>query len=187
MICLVQAAASMDSLRQKDDTIKPPLTIREYEQKLYTENVPPQEEDAQCPSPPPGDSQHSEADVRVPPRYSKNRSDSHQRKANNELVSQTDPKATVVSRRGFGLYLAYKAHVAVAGAKGQVITAALATTGAKPDEHLLAKTLHYHGKLTNLPVKEVVADAAKKIAGTMRRLFQLTGGGNALKVSQTPF
>jgi hypothetical protein len=57
------------------------------------------------------------------------------------------------------MHLAYKAHVAVAGAKGQVITAALATTGAKPDEHLLGEMLQYHSKLTNLPVKEVVADA----------------------------
>jgi hypothetical protein len=57
------------------------------------------------------------------------------------------------------MHLAYKAHVAVAGTKGQVITAALATTGAKPDEHLLKEMLQYHSKLTNLPVKEVVADA----------------------------
>ena len=65
----------------------------------------------------------------------------------------------MVSRRGFDMHLAYKAHVAVAGAKGQVITAALATTGAKPDEHLLREMLQYHSKLTNLPVKEVAADA----------------------------
>jgi hypothetical protein len=57
------------------------------------------------------------------------------------------------------MHLAYKAHVAVAGSKGQVITAALATTGAKPDEHLLREMLDYHKKLTNLQVKEVVADA----------------------------
>ncbi len=57
------------------------------------------------------------------------------------------------------MHLAYKAHVAVAGTKGQVITAALATTGAKPDEHLLKEMLQYHSNLTNLPVKEVVADA----------------------------
>ena len=47
----------------------------------------------------------------------------------------------MVSRRGFDMHLAYKAHVAVAGAKGQVITAALATTGAKADEHLLKEML----------------------------------------------
>ena len=95
----------------------------------------------------------------MPPRYRKIRPDGHRRKANNELVSRTNPEATVVSRRGFDMHLAYKAHVAVAGVKGQVITAALATTGAQPDEHLLREMLAYHKKLTNLQAKEVVADA----------------------------
>jgi len=156
---LVQAAASMDSLRQRDENIRPPLPIREYVHRLYTENAPvPQEEPVPCPPPPAAD-QRSDADARVPPRYRKIRPDGHRRKANNELVSRTDPEATVVSRRGFDMHLAYKAHVAVAGTKGQVITAALATTGSKPDEHLLREMLAYHKKLTNLQAKEVVADA----------------------------
>ena len=156
---LVQAAASMDSLRERDDGVKPPLPIREYVQRLYAENAPsPQEAAVPCP-PPIVDSQHSDTDVIAPPRYRKSRPDGHRRKANNELVSRTDPEATVVSRRGFDMHLAYKAHIAVAGTKGQVITAALATTGAKADEHLLKEMLRYHGELTNLPVKEVVADA----------------------------
>ncbi len=41
---------------------------------------------------------------------------------------------TVISRQGFGLHLAYKAHLAMAGKRGQVITAAVATTGAVADE-----------------------------------------------------
>ena len=156
---LVQAAASMDSLRERDESIKPPLPIREYIHRLYTENAPPSEEEpVPCP-PPPSITQCSASDSGIPPRYRKSRPDGHRRKANNELVSRTDPEATVVSRRGFDMHLAYKAHVAVAGTKGQVITAALATTGAKPDEHLLREILLYHSKLTNLPVKEVVADA----------------------------
>jgi transposase len=156
---LVQAAASMDSLRERDESIRPPLPIREYVHRLYTENAsPPQEEPVPCQALPAA-SQHSDTDARVPPRYRKIRPDGHRRKANNELVSRTDPEATVVSRRGFDMHLAYKAHVAVAGARGQVITAAVATTGAKPDEHLLKQMLHYHSKLTNLQVKEVVADA----------------------------
>jgi transposase len=156
---LVQAAASMDSLRERDESIKPPLPIREYVHRLYTENAPPpQEEPVPCP-PPSSITQCSASDSVIPPRYRKSRPDGHRRKANNELVSRTDPEATVVSRRGFDMHLAYKAHVAVAGTKGQVITAALATTGAKPDEHLLKEMLQYHSKLTNLPVKEVVADA----------------------------
>jgi transposase len=155
---LVQAAASMDSLQKREESIKPPLSIREYVHRLYTENAPPPQEDkvpcSQLPS-----THCSDSDTRVPPRYRKSRADGHRRKANNELVSRTDPEATVVSRRGFDMHLAYKAHVAVSGTKGQVITAALATTGAKPDEHLLREMLQYHSNLINLPVKEVVADA----------------------------
>ena len=47
----------------------------------------------------------------------------------------------------------------MAGTKGQVITVALATTGARADEHLLGEMLQYHTSLTGLSVKEVVADA----------------------------
>jgi len=155
---LVQAAASKDSLRERDESIKPPLPIREYVHRLYTENAPPQEESVSCPLPT-STNQRSESGTRVSPRYRKIRPDGHRRKANNELVSRTDPEATVVSRRGFDMHPAYKAHVVVAGTKGQVITAALATTGSKPDEHLLMDMLQYHSKLTDLPVKEVVADA----------------------------
>jgi transposase len=170
---LVQAAASMDSLRERDESIKPPLPIREYVQRLYTENAPLQEEPVPCPLPP-STNQCPDSETRVPPRYRRIRPDGHRRKANNELVSRTDPEATVVSRRGFDMHLAYKAHVAVAGTKGQVITAALATTGSKPDEHLLREMLAYHKKLTNLQAKEVVADAKY---GTMANYEFLSENG----------
>ncbi|MFH1560372.1 MAG: transposase [Chloroflexota bacterium] len=75
-------------------------------------------------------------------------------------MSRTDPEATVVSRRGFDMHLAYKAlpgkdkaHMAVAGKKGQVITAAVA------DEHLLGEVLWHHRRLSHLPPRDVVADA----------------------------
>ncbi|MGB3904919.1 MAG: IS1182 family transposase [Anaerolineae bacterium] len=153
---LVQAGASMDSLVKRDEGIKPPLSIEEYVRRLYAENaLPPQEEG----SPPPPPWQGSVPDNRVPPRYRKVRPDGHRRKANSELISRTDPEATLVSRRGFGLHLAYKAHVAVAGRRGQVITAAVATTGAKADEHLLGEMLWHHRRLSGLAVREVVADA----------------------------
>ena len=154
---LVQAVASMDSLQERKESIKPPLSVHEYVHRLYTENTAPPESELLCP--PSSPTPCSTFDTRVPPRYRKARPDGRHRKANNELVSRTDPEATVVSRRGFGLHLAYKAHVAVAGAKGQVITAALATTGAKPDEHLLGEMLRNHSSFSGLPVKEVVADA----------------------------
>ena len=45
------------------------------------------------------------------------------------------------------------------GKRGQVITAAVATTGAEADEHLLAEVLWHHRRLSRLGVPEVVADA----------------------------
>ena len=78
---------------------------------------------------------------------------------NQALQSKTDPEATLVNRPEFGRHLAYKAHVAVAGRRGQVITAAVATTGAEADEHLLAEVLWQHRRLSRLGVPEVVADA----------------------------
>ena len=154
---LVQAAASMDSLVERGEGVNPPYSVTEYARRLYEENAPlPQEETLLVSSSAePG----TAPDRAIPARHRKPRPDGHRHKANNELISRTDPEATVVSRRGFNMHLAYKAHVAVAGTKGQVITAALATTGTKPDEHLLKEMLQYHSNLTNLPVKEVVADA----------------------------
>lgn len=170
---LVQAAASMDSLVERDESIKPPLSIREYVRRLYTENDPPPEEEPLPPS-----SQQSVSDTRVPPRYRKVRPDGHRRKANNELISRTDPEATVVSRRGFDLHLAYKAHMVVAGKKGQVVTAAVATTGAKADEHLLGEMLWHHSRLSGLGVREVVADAKY---GTIANYVYLRRAGPSLE------
>ena len=169
---LVQAAASMDSLVERSERVRPPLSVPEYVQRLYAENDPvPQEEKpppSSCPAP------AVVSDRGVPPRYRKPRPDGHRRKANNELVSRTDPEATVMSRRGFGLHLAYKAHLAVAGKKGQVITAAVATTGAKADEHLLGEVLWQHRCLSRLPLREVVADAKY---GTMANYLYLHKAG----------
>jgi len=155
---LIQATASMDSLRERNESIRPPLPIREYVKRLYTENTAPTQENEVRSLPSPSN-QPSTSDNRIPPRYRKIRPDGRRRKANNELVSRTDPDATVVSRRGFDMHLAYKAHIAVSGVNGQVVTAAMVTTGARSDEHQLAEVLECHNKLTKLPVKEVVADA----------------------------
>ena len=65
----------------------------------------------------------------------------------------------MVNRPEFGPHLAYKGHLAVAGRDGQVITAAVATTGAAADEHLLAEVLWHHRRLSRLGVPKVVADA----------------------------
>ena len=169
---LVRAAASMDSLVERGDGVNPPYSITEYVRKLYEENVPlPEEEDSQLPPPP---SSHGGSETKVPPRFRKVRPDGHRRKANSELVSRTDPEATVISRRGFDMHLAYKAHMAVAGKKGQVITAAVATTGADADEHLLGEVLWHHRRLSHLPCRDVVADTKY---GTMANYLYLHQAG----------
>ncbi len=118
---LVRAAASMDSLVERGDDADPPYSVTEYVRRLYEENAPPLQEDSlqeQEPSEPSSAEPGIALERSVPPRYRKGRPDGHRRKANNELVSRTDPEATVISRRGFELHLAYKAHMAVAGKKG---------------------------------------------------------------------
>jgi hypothetical protein len=72
------------------------------------------------------------------------------------------------------MHLAYKAHMAVAGKKGQVITAAVATTGTKADEHLLGEVLWHHRRLSHLPVRDIVADAKY---GTMTNYLYLHQAG----------
>jgi transposase len=136
---LIRAGASMDSLVRREDRVQPPLSIKEYLQRLEQEADLDAAEDSDSdggPSPP----------VKpLPP--------------NQKLVSRTDPEATLVDRPDFGRHLAYKAHLVVAGRKGQVITAAVATTGAAADEHLLGEVLWQHRRLSKLGVPEVVADA----------------------------
>ena len=148
---LVQAAASLDSLRQKDEVICPPLSIPDYVQRLYTENETPREEGPLL--------SDVAQDSILEPDSSSQRSERRGGKINRERVSRTDPEATLVSRNGVGTRLTYKAHIAVSGKEGQVITAALATTGARADEHFLQAVLEDHSRYAGLPVKEVVAYA----------------------------
>src|SRR3990170_4238696 len=139
---LMRASASMNSLTRREDMVQPPLSIEEYLRRLDQEASPTDEEE-----PPDSDSDGGPAPPSkpVPP--------------NQKLVSRTDPEATLVDRPDFGRHLAYKAHLAVAGRQGQVITAAVATTGAEADEHLLAEVLWQHRRLSKLGLPEVVADA----------------------------
>ena len=149
---LMRASASMNSLTRREDVVQPPLSIEEYLRRLDQEASPTDEEE-----PPDSDSGGgpSPPSKPVPP--------------NQKLVSRTDPEATLVDRPDFGRHLAYKAHWAVGGRSGQVITAAVATTGAEADEHLLAEVLWQHRRLSGLKMQEVVADA--KYATTFNFLY----------------
>jgi len=175
---LIQSAASLDSVVRREETIKPPLPVKEYVRKLYEDNEPPQDAAA--------DSEEKAVGTLAggvrnnSPAINSKKSghikdpDKSPRKSNVEWVSRTDPEATLVNNRRMGLKLAYKAHMAVSGKNGRVITAAIATTGAKADEHVLEEVLQYHQKLTGLAVKEVVADARY---GTLANFVSLNQAG----------
>jgi transposase len=147
---LIQAAASVDSLARKEEQAPPPLSVSEYVRRLYAENDPPAEEPLDEPDP---------VEETPSPPEPQGRGKSWPKRLNRTLQSTTDPEATLVNRPAFGRHLAWKAHVAVAGKRGQVITAAVATTGAEADEHLLPDVLWHHRRLSRLGVPAVVADA----------------------------
>ena len=141
---LIRAGASVDSLTRRPDLAQPPLSITEYLRRLDAESEPAVDEPP-GPGPGGGSPPPPERGKRLP--------------ANQELVSRTDPEATLVNRPDFGRHLAYKAHLAVSGRKGQVITAAIASTGAAADEHYLAEVLWQHHRLSGLGIPAAVADA----------------------------
>jgi len=142
---LIRAGASMDSLSRRQDLVQPPFSVTEYLRRL-------DEESDTLVDGPAADS-GSGGDGQPPSGQSR------RLRPNQELVSRTDPEATLVDRPNFGRHLAYKAHFAVGGRRGQVITAAVATTGAAADEHLLPEVLWEHRRQSGLGVPEVVADA----------------------------
>jgi transposase len=145
---LIQASAAVDLMIPREDRVQPPLSIEDYVQRLYTENDPATEDEE--PPPPSGSG---------PSVRRRKRGEKALPQPNQILESKTDPEATLVNRPDFGRHLAYKAHVAVAGKRGQVITAAVATTGIEADEHLLAEVLWQHRRLSGLKLGDVVADA----------------------------
>ena len=146
---LIQASAAVDLMVPREDRVQPPLSVEEYVQRLYTKNDA-AADDGEEPPPSLGPSQSLRR---------RKRGEKALPQPNRELQSKTDPEATLVNRPDFGRHLAYKAHIAVAGKRGQVITAAVATTGIEADEHLLAEVLWQHHRLSGLKLGEVVADA----------------------------
>ena len=175
----VSAAASLESLVKREETIRPPLSVKDYIQKVYQDNPLPQEE---------GDARSSESlssiyniDKTTTERESIVGRDREPRKQpsskmNEKYVSRTDPDATIVHNIRGGLRLAYKAHVAVSGKRGLVVTAAIATTGIAGEEHLLNEVLKSHTQHTGIPVKEAVADTRY---GTLANYVSLDQAGIA--------
>jgi hypothetical protein len=148
--------------------------VKDYIRKVYKDNPVPQEEDGATSSPPANDKTALECESMVSRgREARKRSYS---KTNQEYVSRTDPEATIVHNIRRGLRLAYKAHVAVSGKRGLVVTAAIATTGIAGEEHLLNEVLRCHTRYTEIPVKEAVADTRY---GTLANYVSLDQAGIA--------
>ena len=143
---LIRAGASLDSLRRREDLLRPPLSVKEYLERLDQEAEAEGRDEPSGPEPPPESGSGDEEDSRP-------------LRPNEEKLSRTDPEATLVNQPQFGCHLAYKAHLAVGGRRGQVVTAAVATTGAAADEHHLAEVLWQHRRLSGLGIPAAVADA----------------------------
>jgi transposase/DNA-binding CsgD family transcriptional regulator len=80
-------------------------------------------------------------------------------RANELVVSRTDPDAGLVSRDGVPLDLYHKVHVGVDGGAARVITAVDVTPGEVADEDLLDRLIKEHAGATGRTVTEVIADA----------------------------
>lgn len=155
---LFQAAAALESMVLREE-VPPPLAVSEYLERLNKESETPSVPSSETPlasespsSPPTGERRPVTA------------------RPNRELQSRTDPEATLVNRPAFGRHLAYKAHLAVAGTRGQVITAVVASSGAEVDEHYLEDVLWNHRRLSQMSISEVVADARYGTAFTYAHL-----------------
>ena len=80
-------------------------------------------------------------------------------RANELVVSRTDPDAGLVSRDGVPLDLYHKVHAGVDGGAARIITAVDVTPGEVADEDLLDRLIKEHEGATGRTVTEVVADA----------------------------
>jgi len=172
----VGAAASLESLVRREETVKPPLPVKDYIHKVYKDNPVPQEEDGITSSEflPATDKTAIECESEVGNAHDTRKRSSS--KTNEKYVSRTDPEATIVHNIRGGLRLAYKAHVATSGKRGLVVTAAIATTGIAGEEHFLNDVLRCHTRYTGMPVIEAVADTRY---GTLANYVSLDQAGIA--------
>lgn len=161
---LFQAAAALESMERREE-LAPPLAVSEYLERLNKES--------ETPGVPPSETPLASESPSLPPTAAREGPGERRPvtgRPNQEFQSRTDPDATLVNRPAFGRHLAYKAHLAVAGRRGQVITAVVASSGAEVDEHYLADVLWNHRRLSHVPVSEVVADARYGTAFTYQHL-----------------
>lgn len=99
---------------QERELAQPPSSVPEYVRRPYRQNEPISAEESPAASPLPTLPHQPQ-----PPRPRKARLERQQRRANNEPYGRSDPEASVIWRQGFGLHLAYKAHLAMAAKRGR--------------------------------------------------------------------
>jgi transposase len=143
---IIKANASLKSLVPRQDLVEPKFSPEEYVDRVFSEN--PVEESSL------EDDSSNAQEERIEESKSRQRG-----RANKDLVSTTDPDASVYQRPGVLYQLAYKEHVAV-DSKARVITAVKVTPAAVTDDRVLPDLIH------DQPVKpkEVCAD---KIYGSV--------------------
>ena len=104
----------------------------------------------------------SDPEVRALKNYEKRYSDFHegkkQRKYSNQThVSQSDPDAKLVARKGYYRKLSYKVHYTIDG-KSRIITDCHGTPGSQHECPILPDRIQYQLNKFKFPVKEVIAD-----------------------------
>ena len=125
---IVKANASLKSLVSRQDLVEPKFSPKEYVDHVFSEN--PVEESSQLDSP------SKEDEKKIGESKSRQRG-----RANKDIVSTTDPDASVYQRPGVPYQLAYKEHVAV-DSKARVITAVKVTPAAVTDDRVLPDLIH---------------------------------------------
>ena len=137
----IQANASLNSIVPRMDAVEPPLSSREYVEKVFSEN--PVEEDKKVEA----------KEIEKEERPKKNLP----RLSNQTHFSKTDPDCSIVSRPSTqtSLRLAYKEHFTV-DEYNRVITAVKVTPGAIGDEDMTLTLI----KEQPCAVKELCADTS---------------------------
>lgn len=162
---LMQANAALASL-EPTGAHQPPMAPRQYVEQLFTENPVRSEE----PSP---TSAADSSDAKPAAPEQKPEPTAKRLPINQRCRSRTDPEASVIDHPTFGLHLAYKAHMAVDDHPARVITAAVVTSGATADEHLLEELVWQHRRRVGRLPRDVVADRRYGTLGIYRYLAQL--------------
>jgi IS5 family transposase len=150
---IIKANASLKSLVPRQDLVEPKFSPREYIDRVFSEN--PVEESSL------EDFPSKEDEKKIGESKSRQRG-----RANKDLVSTTDPDASVYQRPGVPFQLAYKEHVAV-DSQARVITAVRVTPAAVTDDRVLPDLIQ------GQPVKpkEVCADKIYGSVDTYAHLF----------------